>query len=137
MRTIELRALLLSLALLLAACGPDYSHMEFEQIAISPGTLTFTSEKIVMSEAAAARVSAQAYWDNGEAIDTGETSVRLTSADPDIFGADTIIGDSALLFYGIAPGDSFLVVRVDGDVVERIPVKIVPQKPGVEDTPPE
>lgn len=128
MRTANaIRGAIVVAALLLAACGPDYSHLEFDQVAIAPGTLIFSEEKIVISEAAAARVSATAYWDNGEAIDTADTSVRLRSADPDIFGVDAIVGDTALLFYGIAVGGSELVVRVDGDVVDRIPVTIVPQ----------
>lgn len=115
--------LLFALALctaMFAGC-PQYDGVDLQVISEPPIPPEFTDQGIIIVEGIGARIGAQGFLTDGEAISSYDFSLR--SSDPNIFEVLAAPEDT-WVFVGVRPGDAELLVRYDGSVKDRIRIRV-------------
>lgn len=103
----------------------EYDHVEFSKPALSPAPVSFSENHIQLTEGTAVAVIVKAYWSDGDRITPDDATIQLLSEDPSLFDVELLSEkDQNYLFYGVAVGESRLLVRMDRDTVDKIPVSV-------------
>ena len=112
----------LLMLLLAAACGPDYSRTEIDNVSQSdlPGTVGGNEIRIPIGGVTTARVAP---------YNTDDEDMRgdVVSEDPSVLEIDKTTATNVYAFMGIRPGTTRVFLYADGQLVAAIPASVVDQ----------
>ena len=114
-----------SLALALVACEPRYDRLGFEVRSSPPATVSLGSHRIEITSGVAVVVRVEPISENAADYDDS-TDVELATEDPEVL--DVVPGQTPREFalVGVWPGETRLIVTVDGSVVDHVDFACTP-----------
>jgi hypothetical protein len=114
------------MAILLSTGCSNYNgvRVHAQSLPPAPALAELSQKAVVLSAGTAASANTTLLSAKGNKV-AGE--VRLVSADPSILVVYPTIDENNAVFAALAPGETQLLVKVDGVTEDRIPVSVVAQ----------
>jgi hypothetical protein len=113
------------LGALAAACSPSFDHLDFSPQTSPPLAVTLTSTEVRLPAGIAVDVAPVAMAGTKALTDS---TVTITSTNAAVLGIAPTAGKSNnFVMFGVGPGTAGVVVTVDGDQKETIPVVVSAQ----------
>jgi hypothetical protein len=112
----------------LAGCSPDYSYLETTQATEPPAPASFQRGSFSVSHGTIVLINAIPYSENNKRLKLDDNEeLRLQSGDPMILDVKRGTGPNEFVFSGRRVGNTTVLVKIDDDVMEQIPITVVSQ----------
>ncbi len=116
-------ALLVVAACVGVSCGPEFDYLEIDVVSEPTFDVVVDSDVVRLPAGTTVMVAAYPTSSNRKEYDSN-TELQLTSENPVVFSVSPGLHRNEFAFSGIAPGETQMEVRVDGNLEDYLDVVV-------------